>query len=38
MVAVPLNDLANPIAEEIRSVTQAEGIVGMAGVPCRIPG
>jgi GAF domain-containing protein len=38
MVAVPLNDLANPIAEEIRSVTQAEGIVGIAGVPCRIPG
>jgi diguanylate cyclase (GGDEF)-like protein len=38
LVAVPLNDLTNPIAEEIRSVTDSEGIVGLAGVPCRIPG
>jgi diguanylate cyclase (GGDEF)-like protein len=38
LVAVPLNDLTNPIAEEIRSVTEAEAIVGLAGVPCRIPG
>ena len=38
LVAVPLNDRTNPIAEEIRSVTEAEAIVGLAGVPCRIPG
>jgi diguanylate cyclase (GGDEF)-like protein len=38
LVAVPLNDPTNPIAEEIRKVTEREGIVGLAGVPCRIPG
>ena len=38
LVAVPLNDQANPITEEIGSVTEAEGIVGLAGVPCRIGG
>jgi diguanylate cyclase (GGDEF)-like protein len=37
-VAVPLNDPTNPIAEEIRQVTDREEIVGLAGVPCRIPG
>ena len=37
LVAVPLNDPTNPIAEEIRQVTEREGIVGLAGVPCRIP-
>jgi diguanylate cyclase (GGDEF)-like protein len=38
LVAVPLNDPTNPIAEEIRQVTDQEEIVGLAGVPCRIPG
>ncbi len=38
LVAVPLNDPTNPIAEEIRQVTDHEGIVGLAGVPCRVPG
>ncbi len=38
LVAVPLNDPTNPIAEEIRALTEAEAIVGLAGVPCRIPG
>jgi diguanylate cyclase (GGDEF)-like protein len=38
LVAVPLNDQTNPITEEIRSVTEAEEIVGLAGVPCRIAG
>jgi diguanylate cyclase (GGDEF)-like protein len=38
LVAVPLNDPTNPIAEEVRQVTDREGIVGLAGVPCRIPG
>ena len=38
LVAVPLNDPTNPIAEEIRQITDREGIVGLAGVPCRIPG
>ncbi len=38
LVAVPLNDPDNPIAEEIRQVTEKEGIVGLAGVPCRVPG
>ena len=38
MVAVPLNDPTNPIAEEIRQITDREDIVGLAGVPCRIPG
>ena len=38
LVAVPINDPANPIAEEIRQVTDEEGIVGLAGVPCRTAG
>jgi diguanylate cyclase (GGDEF)-like protein len=38
LVAVPLNDPTNPIAEEIRKITDRHGIVGLAGVPCRIPG
>jgi diguanylate cyclase (GGDEF)-like protein len=38
LVAVPLNDPTNPIAEEIRQITEREEIVGLAGVPCRIPG
>src|SRR5512140_3447279 len=29
LVAVPLNDRDNPIAEEIRQITDAEGIVGL---------
>lgn len=38
LVAVPLNDPTNPIVEEIRQLTDREGILGLAGVPCRIPG
>ena len=38
LVAVPLDDRTNPISEEIQPVTEVEGIVGLAGVPCRIPG
>jgi len=38
LVAVPLNDPTNPIAEEVRQITDREEIVGLAGVPCRIPG
>jgi diguanylate cyclase (GGDEF)-like protein len=38
LVAVPLNDPDNSIAEEIRQITEDEGIVGLAGVPCRVPG
>ena len=38
LVAVPLNDPTNPIAEEIRAIADKEEIVGLAGVPCRIPG
>jgi diguanylate cyclase (GGDEF)-like protein len=38
LVEVPLDDRTNPITEEIRSVTEAEAIVGLAGVPCRIAG
>jgi diguanylate cyclase (GGDEF)-like protein len=38
LVAVPLNDPTNAVAEEIRQVTEREGIVGLAGVPCRVPG
>jgi diguanylate cyclase (GGDEF)-like protein len=38
LVAVPLNDPTNPIAEEIRQITDREEIVGLAGVPCRVPG
>jgi diguanylate cyclase (GGDEF)-like protein len=38
LVAVPLNDPTNPIAEEVRQVTEREGIVGLAGVPCRVSG
>ena len=38
LVAVPLNDPTNPIAEEIRQLTEREEILGLAGVPCRIPG
>jgi diguanylate cyclase (GGDEF)-like protein len=38
LVAVPLNDPTNPIAEEIRQVTDRQEIVGLAGVPCRVPG
>jgi diguanylate cyclase (GGDEF)-like protein len=38
LVAIPLEDTSNPIAEEIRSVAEEEEIVGLAGVPCRIPG
>ena len=33
LVAVPLNDPTNPIAEEIRQITDREEIVGLAGVP-----
>ncbi len=36
LVAVPLNDPTNPIAEEIRQITDREEIVGLAGVPCRL--
>jgi diguanylate cyclase (GGDEF)-like protein len=38
LVAIPLDDVSNPIAEEIRSVAEKEEIVGLAGVPCRVPG
>lgn len=38
LVAVPLNDPTNPIAEEISQITDREEIVGLAGVPCRVPG
>ncbi len=38
LVAVPLADQADAIAEEIRAVCDAEGIVGLAGVPCRVAG
>ncbi len=38
LVAIPLEDPANPIAEEIRSIAQERGIVGLAGVPCRMAG
>jgi diguanylate cyclase (GGDEF)-like protein len=38
LVAVPLNDPDNSIAEEIRQITEEEEIVGLAGVPCRVPG
>ena len=31
LVAVPLNDPTNPIAEETRQITDREGIVGLAG-------
>ena len=38
LVAVPLNDPSNPIAEEIRQIAEKEEIVGLAGVPCRVLG
>jgi diguanylate cyclase (GGDEF)-like protein len=38
LVAIPLEDASNPMADEIRTVAEREGIVGLAGIPCRIPG
>ncbi len=38
LVAVPINDPTNQIAEEIRQVTEKEEIAGLAGVPCRVLG
>jgi diguanylate cyclase (GGDEF)-like protein len=38
LVAVPLNDPANAIAEEIRAICELEGVSSLAGVPCRISG
>jgi diguanylate cyclase (GGDEF)-like protein len=38
LVAVPLEDAADPIADEIRVVAEKEGILGLAGVPCRASG
>jgi diguanylate cyclase (GGDEF)-like protein len=38
LVAIPLEDPSNPLAEEIRALVESEGISGLAGVPCRIPG
>jgi diguanylate cyclase (GGDEF)-like protein len=38
LVAIPLDDSANPIADEIRAVAEKHEIVGLAGVPCRVPG
>jgi diguanylate cyclase (GGDEF)-like protein len=38
LVAIPLEDRTDPIAEELRVVAEKEGIVGLAGVPCRTPG
>jgi diguanylate cyclase (GGDEF)-like protein len=38
LVAISLEDTSNTIAEEIRSVAEKAEIVGIAGVPCRIPG
>ena len=38
MVAVPLNDPSNAIAEDIRAICEVEGVSSLAGVPCRISG
>jgi diguanylate cyclase (GGDEF)-like protein len=38
LVAIPLEDPSNPLAEEIRALVEKEGVAGLAGVPCRIPG
>ena len=38
LVAIPLDDPSNPIADEIRAIAEREGIVGLAGIPCRVPG
>jgi diguanylate cyclase (GGDEF)-like protein len=38
LVAIPLEDPSNPLAEEIRALVEREGVAGLAGVPCRIPG
>ena len=38
LVAVPLNDPTNAIAEEIRAICEVEGVTSLAGVPCRISG
>jgi diguanylate cyclase (GGDEF)-like protein len=38
LVAVPLNDPTNPIAEEIRQLAEDQEIVGLAGIPCRVMG
>jgi diguanylate cyclase (GGDEF)-like protein len=38
LVAVPIGDPNHAIASEISSLADEEGIVGLAGIPCRIPG
>ena len=38
LVAIPLEDPSNPLAEEIGALVEREGVAGLAGVPCRIPG
>jgi diguanylate cyclase (GGDEF)-like protein len=38
LVAIPLEDPSNPLAEEIRALVESEGIAGLAGVPCRTHG
>lgn len=38
LVAVPLNDPSNAIAEEIRAICDVEGVSSLAGVPCRTSG
>jgi diguanylate cyclase (GGDEF)-like protein len=37
LVAIPLDDPTNPIADEIRTVAEKHEIVGLAGIPCRVP-
>jgi len=37
LVAIPLDDTSNAMADEIRSIAEKEGIVGLAGIPCRVP-
>jgi diguanylate cyclase (GGDEF)-like protein len=37
LVAIPLDDPNNPIADEIRAIAERHEIVGLAGIPCRVP-
>ena len=38
LVAVPIGDTTNAIADEIRQLADEQGIIGLAGVPCRVMG
>ena len=38
LVAVPIGDATNAIADEIRQLSEEQGIIGLAGVPCRVMG